>query len=184
MSNDNKIHLVSGEAYYAAVHVPDQSYNIYKVDVVVDRETKTKLEGLGLKPLPAPKKSEKDYNDYDKLKSDGLVFRFKRKAVFSDNTVNKPPLVVDASTKPMTDIIGNGSKVKVRFSLFNYTNHGGGTTAILKAIQVLDLVEYVPVGSSEGGFQVEEGFVSKTKVVVEPTKVETKDSDNLDKVDF
>jgi len=66
-----------------------------------------------------------------------------------------PPTVVDASKTPMSEPIGNGSKGNMKVFSYEYKVGGReGTTSMLTAIQVTDLVPY-KASSQEVDFDVE-----------------------------
>lgn len=106
---------------------------------------------------------------YDRETGDdtGLVeFKFKLKAKVQkrDGTwYEQQPAVVDAKRTPITKetLIGNGSKVKVAFEPIPYVMNATkkvGVSLRLKAVQVIDLVEYG--NSSSSIFDEEDGFVT------------------------
>ena len=69
-------------------------------------------------------------------------------------------------------LVGNGSLVKVSFTPREWKmNNRKGVRAVLKDVQVLDLVEYSPPDE----FDVEEGYVSDT-----PSEASDTTKDDLD----
>ena len=145
--------MISGIAHWAKVHKPaiDQ-FNpdgIYSIDVAIDSKTKKTLNSLGL--APRVKNDEDDRGDYIKIKRN-----HKKK----DGPTNTSVRVVDSTKNPIPDtvLIGNGSKVNVLFDVYDWT-YGGkkGVGASLKAVQVIDLVEYKKdtddLPNVDGGFK-------------------------------
>lgn len=106
----------------------------YTVDVVLDKEELDKVSSSGSRLKP-------------KITDEGIVIKFKRKHTPPNKDgqpieeLGGPPSVVDKDKEPWDDTvsIGNGSKVKVAFTVYE-TKMGKGTR--LDAVQVLDLVEY------------------------------------------
>lgn len=106
----------------------------------------------------------KDFVDDDG--NECLDFRFKMKPSYKSaktgEMVKNSPKVFDAQLKPMTELVGRGSQVKVNFVADKYTcPMGVGVAMRLSAVQVLDLVTVGTQANAEGfGFAAEEGFVS------------------------
>lgn len=76
--------------------------------------------------------------------------------------ITQRPKVLDAQLKPMGELIGKGSDVKVNFKVVPYnTPMAMGLTLRLVAVQVINLVSVNDGGSEDHGFAVvEEGFSS------------------------
>ena len=96
-----------------------------------------------------------------------IVFKAKMKARIKSRdgrVYEQKPAVVDAKRTPMDGnaLIGNGSVVKIAVEPFPYmmqATKSVGVTLRLKAVQVIDLVEY---GNSVSSiFDEEDGFVTK-----------------------
>jgi hypothetical protein len=119
----------------------------------------------------------KDFIDDDGVEC--LDFRFKMKPSYKSaktgEIVLNTPKVFDAQLKPMTELVGRGSKVKVNFTADKYTCPlGVGVALRLSAVQVIDLVAVGDKNDPEGfGFSTEEGFVSSG----EPEKAPEQASD-------
>ena len=156
--------ILEGLAMYAKIHTPDPGnakFRIppaYKIDVMLsDPEQLKKAESLNLKIKHST--NENFTHPYVTFKS-----RVKEE--------RKPPRVMDSQRNiiPPSVLIGNGSKVRVRFIPFAYGE--GEVTAVLLDTQILELVKYEPtakegadekkgsyLGKVDGGFVVEEpGF--------------------------
>lgn len=97
----------------------------------------------------------------------GLVeFKFKLKAKVQkrDGTYyEQQPAVLDSKKVPISNqvLVGNGSRVKVAFEPIPYvmaTTKKAGVSLRLKAVQVIDLVEYG--NSATSVFDEEDGFVA------------------------
>jgi hypothetical protein len=107
---------------------------LWSIDLRVEDEEKTRLEGLGLKP-----KTKDDH-----------VFNFKQKLLRKDGTENSGPNVVDVSKQPWPEdnLVGNGSLVKVAFNTYEHkmtSQYGLG-----KGLQAVQVLEHVAYGGSGG----------------------------------
>lgn len=137
--------VVQGKAFWASVQSPNTTYDpVYSVDLVVDLETAKRLKAEGLE-VKKKKEGDKGFEAGD------LVVKFKRKAFKKSGEPNSAPTVVDAKKNPFSELIGNGSVVKVSYTPFEWSYAGkSGTTGWLNAVQVIEHVPY------EGGFGVDE----------------------------
>ena len=123
--------VISGTAYWASVANPNTTFDedgVWTIDVCqLDASAKKIAKGLSL-----PIKNKGD----DRGKGGG---------------VNRSPSLVDSDLKPMYNtLIGNGSKVNVRFDTYDWEFGGKtGTSADLVGVQVVDLVPYGTDGSAE-----------------------------------
>jgi len=108
-----------------------------------------------------------------------MEFKFKLKAKVQTKdgrTYEQEPVVLDSKKKPLGKdmLIGNGSKVKVAFEPIPYVMQSTkkvGVSLRLKAVQVIDLVEYG--NSATSVFDEEDGFVAP------PTTEATNNSVNI-----
>lgn len=77
------------------------------------------------------------------------------------------PAIFDAAGQPLKDVrLGGGSKVKVAYELRKFYTAlvGAGVQLRLRAVQVLDLVEYEGGGTAGSfGFESEEGYQAQSK---------------------
>ena len=107
-----------------------------------------------------------------------VEFKFKLKAKVQkrDGTYyEQQPAVIDSKKVPMTNdiLIGNGSRVKVAFEPIPYvmaSTKKAGVSLRLKAVQVIDLVEYG--NSATSVFDEEDGFVAPSATSVAETSTE------------
>ena len=107
-----------------------------------------------------------------------VEFKFKLKAKVQkrDGTYyEQQPAVIDSKKVPMTNdiLIGNGSRVKVAFEPIPYvmaSTKKAGVSLRLKAVQVIDLVEYG--NSATSVFDEEDGFVAPSATIVAETSTE------------
>jgi len=89
----------------------------------------------------------------------------KRKVRRKGGGVNRPPSLVDSDLKPMFNtLIGNGSKVNVRFDTYDWEFGGkAGTGADLVGVQVTELVPYgTNSAASDTGFEAVSGGYSSS----------------------
>ena len=114
---------------------------------------------------------------YDRETGDAtgeIEFKFKLKAKVNTRdgrTFEQKVAVVDAKRTPMTEeiAIGNGSDVKVAFEPMPYMVAGTkkvGVSLRLKAVQVIDLVEYGSPATSV--FDEEDGFTASASTPSTP----------------
>ena len=148
----------TGTAMWAFTKTPDSKFEpCWRINLLITDEEAKKLKEIGLKP---------------KRNDDG-VFEFKLKRNVERKKgggQNPPPQVFDAQLNPFDGLIGNGSKVNVKFSVYNWEFKGKkGTSADLQAIQIVELVPYE--GSSRADDN--EGFEPVGKE--ESKKVEDKE---------
>jgi hypothetical protein len=107
-----------------------------------------------------------------------VEFKFKLKAKVRkrDGTYyEQAPAVLDAKKTPLNKdtLIGNGSKVKVAFEPVPYvmpSTKKAGVSLRLKALQVIDLVEYG--NSATSVFDEEDGYVAPTNITTEAVSEE------------
>ena len=117
-----------------------------------------------------------------------IVFAFKQNGVFrskKDKSTRKVTInVVDSKLSPIKVNVGAGSELKVSFRPSYYKSPGGdGVKMYMDAVQVLNLVEYVP--QSELGFSEEEGFEASEEEITNGFKEEDGyEADTEDEEDF
>jgi hypothetical protein len=168
-----------GEAIYPHLNKPDVKFNEngeYKVILKVSQGRATKmvaqfekamqdsiskaeseLKGKTVKVAPSPYSEEGGF----------VNFKFKMKATGVNRKTKEPfsqrPALFDAKKNPLNPTscnIWGGSKIKVAYQLRPYHTPliGAGVTAILKAVQVIDLVE----GKQMNLFSKEDGYENAT----------------------
>lgn len=141
---------VDGLSFYASVHRPNAKSGVYVIDLAVDSETETKLIAEGLKPARRATGDLVEHKGAEGMK----VFRFKSKAISAKGQTLSPPSVVDSQGNACTDLIGNGSKVRVYATIrpYNVVGGGSGVAAYLNIVQIIDLVSFSTVDKVDGGF--------------------------------
>jgi hypothetical protein len=153
-------------AFYAKVYQPDEMSDAYSIDAVADTEQAVKiLESVGATPAVRRDGSPVEHQGFEGKP----VYKIKRKTTTRSGESLGAPTVVDSQGNAITNLIGNGSRVRVYGKAFNWNFKGkSGTGLGLNTVQVIDLVEYNTVSKVEGG------FVAKTEV---PTDLSSNDGD-------
>ena len=159
-----------GVAQWPHLSAPDTQYDVfgsYSVKLVMSkddagpilRKCKEVQEAIGNDSLAdLPYKKDEKTGDFI------LNFKMKAGGMYPDKTTweAKPPPMFDAKGTPMKGVaVGAGSKIKVRFQIYDWDSdkYGAGVTLQPLAIQVLDLVEYQSsTDASDFGFEAEEGY--------------------------
>ena len=106
------------------------------------------------------------------VKKDGLAIKnkgddrgdfvtVKRRVRRKDGSLNRAPDLVDGQKRTMTNtLIGNGSKINVHYTTYEWEFKGrAGVSADLRAVQVVDLIPY-NTEADEAFDVVDGGFVS------------------------
>jgi len=113
-----------------------------------------------------------------------VTVRFKLKAKVTPkqgDPFEQRPAIFDAKGKPLMDAkIGGGSKVKVAYELVPYYTAiaGAGVSLRLKAVQVIDLVEFSGGASADAyGFGEEEGYEAEDTPAAQNGFSEEEESD-------
>lgn len=205
----SKTPVIEGTAMWAKVFEPDTKFNPdgdYSINIqmpVADSiEMSEKLDALvqakfneavkedpRLKNQLTTRPSCQPVFDRDTGDDTGNVeFKFKLKAKIKkrDGSVyEQSPAVFDSKVKPMdkSALIGNGSRVKVAFEPITYAMAATkqvGVSLRLKAVQVLELVEYGT--STTSVFDEEDGYVAPSATAAIPTT--TDDEVFADATDF
>lgn len=164
---------VPGIAMFASVHTPNKHTEVFSVDLVVDKKTEEELTALGLSPA-----KNKDGELVTHPPHAGKVFRFKRKTVTKSGKQLDPPQVVDSQGNaiPKSTLIGNGSKVVLHGSAYEYRLPSGksGIAGGLNALQVVELVTFNRFETVEGGFTISDTTSENTTTTEETLTTRTK----------
>jgi|TARA_R100001244_G_scaffold131050_1_gene103876 hypothetical protein len=144
--------VITGTAYWAAITNPNTTFDsdgIWSIDV-----------------------ANLDKKNLEMVKKDGLVIKnkgddredfvtVKRRVRRKDGSLNRAPDLVDGQKRTMTNtLIGNGSKVNVHYTTYEWEFKGrAGVSADLRAVQVVDLIPY-NTEADEAFDVVDGGFVS------------------------
>ena len=139
--------VLEGVAMWASIISPNDKFEpVYTINVVIDDKEAKEFASKGHKI----KETEM---------GPSVVVRRK----VQDNKGNSRPIpkLVDRDKQPLTEYVGNGSKVKVQYHEWETTNSFGSFKGLdLQAVQVLDLVVYNPgpIDGDEFGLTEEDEF--------------------------
>jgi hypothetical protein len=172
----------AGIAQYPYLNKPDTKFNPdgdYKISLEIPGAAAQALVTFLDEQFSASIVKAKKENPGKKIKEGDVPYaidedtgkvtvRFKLKAKVTPkqgDPFEQRPAIFDAKGKPLTGDnlpnIGGGSKVKVAYELIPYYTAiaGAGVSLRLKAVQVIDLVEFSGGAGSEAyGFGKEEGY--------------------------
>lgn len=121
----------SGEARWAKLREPDDKYNKYSIDLIMEPDVLAKFKTSGAQL----KIREKDGTEF-------VTFNRPATSVIKGDIVNHgPPEILDKDGEPLADniLVGNGSKVTLKVEVYD-TVKGKGSR--LAAVRVDDLVKY------------------------------------------
>lgn len=189
----------AGIAQYPYLTKPDTKFNPdgeYKISVEIPGAAAQDIVTFLDEQFAASVAKAKKENPGKKIKegdvpysvdddSGKVTVRFKLKAKVTPkqgDPFEQRPALFDAKGKPIgTDTkIGGGSKVKVAYELVPYYTAiaGAGVSLRLKAVQVIDLVEFSGGASSEAyGFGEEEGYEAEDTPAAQNGFTEEEESD-------
>jgi len=150
-----------GEAKWAHIHEPKPPYQgkgdpKFEIDVVfekggewdaIGKEVATISKENGFEQMPIKKEKDKE-GEY----TGRFFIRFKTGEQYPPKVFDKFGQIIGPET-----LVGNGSTVRVAYTMAEYSAFGGGITFYLQAVQVDDLVEYKGNSATDFGFPVEEG---------------------------
>ena len=153
-------------------------------DTVNEFTASGKAKSKKLAPLPV-----KDVEDDDGNPTGDVQIKFKLRAVGKkgSDTWEQRPALFDASGKPMTENIGSGSTIKVGCEVIPYSTAmaGTGVTLRLKAVQVLQLVEFSSGdGFDSWEFSEEKGFTTDGTAKAEKSGDQSPEPDHDSGFDF
>jgi len=121
--------IEEGLAYWASVTTPNTRYEpVYQVNLIVDQDVaeKYRAEGCTIRDM-----------------EEGPALVIKRKVNGPNGMIRQAPKLFDVEKKPLDELIGNGSKVKIQFNPYDWEYAGKtGRSLDFQAMQVLELVEY------------------------------------------
>lgn len=166
---------VTGVAAWAHISKPSKESTIeykgrkstipsrYSIDVFLSDDSAAKLKKAGF----AVKNAKADVSGIPN--SAGKPFlQVKKPAEYKSGDATQPPICVDSQLDEYKGLIGNGSKVVVKFKAVEYEIMGReGISARLEAVQVTELVSYSASGGTEGFEKVKGGFKASDAPVVE-----------------
>ena len=129
-----------------------------------------------------------DVVDQDSNPTGEVEFRFKLNAIgmSGGDRWEQRPALFDSNGKPITETIGGGSKIKIGAEVIPYHTSiaGAGISLRLKAVQVIELVEYTKGDSFDSwSFSKEKGFETSGKEEA-ATEAVTTGADDSEEFDF
>lgn len=131
----SRIYYFSGKAKWAKVydfHI-DPEYGHRSIDVYLDDKSLDLFKNSGSQL----KLREDDEGKYVSFRRDHM------KVIKGEEVVFGPPTVLDSEGTPMTALIGNGSDVVVKVTMYDYNYKGkAGVGTRLDGVRVDNLVEY------------------------------------------
>lgn len=192
-----------GTAKYPWLSVPDTKFNPdgdYKVTLVLPiEEADSMIQFLDEQLAASEAKAKKD-NPGKKVKvadapykvdeeNGNIEVSFKLKArvnMQNGDSFEQRPALFDAKGKPLQDVnVGGGSKIKVSYECVPFYTAliGAGISLRLRAVQVIDLVEFSG-GAAAGafGFEEEDGYEATAKAT--PMSDDNEEEDEFADADF
>lgn len=173
----------AGVAQYPYLNKPDTKFNPegeYKINLELDAEVASEIctfldEQLAVSVAKAKKenpgkKIKEGSAGYEVNEETGKVtLKFKLKAKVttkSGDSFDQKVVLFDAKGKPLTTPpnVGGGSRVKVSYEVVPYYTAmvGAGVALRVKAVQILELVEFSGGASADAyGFGQEDGYEAK-----------------------
>tara|TARA_R100001082_G_scaffold14160_1_gene7266 strand:+ start:1046 stop:1483 length:438 start_codon:yes stop_codon:yes gene_type:complete len=121
--------IEEGLAYWTSAKSPNTKFEpVYQTNLVVDRDTaeKYRAEGCSIREM-----------------EEGPALVIKRKVNGPNGMVRNAPKLFDKDKKPLDELVGNGSKVRVQFNPYDWEYAGkSGRSLDFQAMQVLDLITF------------------------------------------
>lgn len=170
----------AGTAQYPYLNKPDTKFNPegeYKVNLEIAAEDAAEICTFLDEQLTAAVAKAKKENPGKKIKEGSagyelneetgkVTLKFKLKAKVttkSGDSWDQKPVIFDAKGKPITSPpnIGGGTKCKVSYEVIPYYTAmvGAGISLRVKAVQIINLVEFTGGASAESyGFGEEDGY--------------------------
>lgn len=169
----------AGKSLYARVQTPDTHFDangLYHLDLLlepqaaqglIDRLTSALDDFMAQDSAVAAAKAKGrqvlEAPFYEEMQDGTYRFKFKQRAKITakdGSVIDKHVAVFDSKVKPINKEIGNGSTVRVSYTINPYytpSTRTAGVSLRLVGVQVLDLIEF---GSDDCGFTAEDGYVS------------------------
>ena len=174
-----------GIASYPHLNKPDTRFDddgVYQVDLIFNRKDAAIIEKI-VNPLMNGGKHNpiKEELGEDEKPTGNYKVKFKMKAMIkvNGNHIKQQPVLTDTKGNRMRAQVGGGSQLRIAYQAIPFSQGQGGVTLRMKAVRVLDLVEYTAGVKWD---QEDEGFVQAA--VEEETRkeaVEIEEDDDEDK---
>ena len=153
-----------GVAAYPHLNKPDTRFDddgIYQVNMIYSKKEVKEIQDI-VEPLMNggfhnPVKPELGEDDKPTGK---FNVRFKMKALMKikGKRVAQRPVLTDTAGNRVISNIGGGSKLRIAYQAVPFDQGKGGVTLRMKAVRVIELVEYIPGvqwGVEDEGFEEE-----------------------------
>jgi len=139
-------YYLTGRVNWAKVRKPDPDYDNYTIDFYPDAKSLEVIKETGIQVEPRQSQDE------------GIFYKFRRpheKLIKKELVEFGPPQVLDKDNTEFDGLIGNGSEVTVKISVYDSKK---GKAHRLEAVRVEKLVEYTPE-NTEGNTPAPKGFI-------------------------
>lgn len=194
-----------GTAQYPYLTKPDTKFNPdgeYKVNLELNAEDASEIMSFLDEQLAESIAKAKKENAGKKIKegdvpysvdedSGKVTLRFKLKAKVTPK--NGEPFeqrvaIFDAKGKPITDEIkiGGGTQMKVSYEVMPYYTSmvGAGISLRVRAVQIIELVEFSSAGAGAYGFGSEDGYEAEESATNTNNEFKDETNDNEETEDF
>lgn len=155
---------IQGEAQWASVTKPNTKFEpVWTIDVIVDKEQANKL----MEQCRSLVETKNDKLPSVKLDEEagGYRVKIKQRCKSMNGEDMTPPKIIDNDGQPFTGNIGNGSKVKVLFSIARTAYRNQYYISLyLRAVRVVELVPYEADLEEEEFFKTEEAPSKKGNI--------------------
>ena len=128
--------ILEGSVKWASITTPNTKFEpVYTIDLIVDEKIANDFASRGHKV---------------KQHDEGPALVIKRKVNGPNGMIRNAPRLLDANKQDINVAVGNGSKVRVQCSEFEWEYAGKtGKSLDLQGVQVVELVEYKAEDGSE-----------------------------------
>ncbi len=157
----------AGIASYPHLNKPDTRFDndgVYQVDLILNEKEVKDIQKV-VDPLMNGGKHNpiKEELGEDDKPTGNYKVKFKMKAVIkvNGNHIKQQPVLTDTKGNRMVAQVGGGSKLRIAYQAIPFSQGAGGVTLRMKAVRVLDLVEYT---SGVKWDKEDEGFVQETDI--------------------
>ena len=128
--------IVEGTGYWASIKTPNTTFEpVYTINLVVEQGVANDFASRG---------------HTIKQMDEGPALVIKRKVNGPNGMVRNAPRLLDVNKQDINVAVGNGSKVRVQCSEYDWEYAGkSGKSLDLQGVQVIELVEYKAEDGSE-----------------------------------
>ena len=128
--------IVEGTGYWASIKTPNTTFEpVYTINLVVEQSVADDFASRG---------------HTIKQMDEGAALVIKRKVNVPNGMIRKAPRLLDQNKQDINLAVGNGSKVRVQCSEYEWEYAGkSGKSLDLQGVQVIEFVEYKAEDGSE-----------------------------------